>query len=106
MNLKLKGIFICVTNHNTFGKGYTVEEAKKNARLQKGKNVHYYVQAAMYNDPTEVELGEAWKCLTVNFIDGTPMYDFEGEDDATKAIVHSKHVGWCTVEKTKEVKVY
>jgi hypothetical protein len=99
MNMNLKGIFICVTNHNTWGKGYTVEEAKKNARLAKGKQVQYYVQAAMYNDPTEVELGEAWKCITVNSIDGSPMYDFEGEDETTKAIVKAKHVGWVTVQK-------
>jgi hypothetical protein len=101
MNLNLKAIFICVTSAHRWGKGNTIEEAKKNAGINGkiSKGLQYYVQSAVLNDPTEQEQGEVRKCIIAHPIDGSPMYDLEGEDEVTKQIVLAKHVGWLMIEK-------
>lgn len=102
MNLTLKAVFICVTNANRYGKGYTVTEAKKNAGLTSTaheKRVQFYVMAAIFNDPTENELKNLFACIRSNAIDGSPEYYRDERTEEDTLMITDKHVGWLTVEK-------
>ena len=102
MNLILKAVYFCATNRNSWGKGYTAAEAKKNAgitTLKAPKGVQFYVQAAILNDPTEAELDNIFACITAHSIDGSAKYYDDGRTLIDTEMINKLHVGWLTVEK-------
>ena len=106
MNLPLKAVFFCVTNQNRWGKGYTIAEAKKNAGITtkaQEKKLQYYVQAAMFDDPSKEELDNLFACITANGISGSPEYYRDGRTEEDTEMINRFHVGWCMIEKTKDV---
>lgn len=100
MNMNLKAVYFCSTNLRRWGKGYTVAEAKKNAGLKNGaKGIEFFVQAAIFNEPTEAELKNLYDCITVDQIGGGPVYYKDDRTEEDTAMINSKHVGWLTIEK-------
>lgn len=100
MNLQLKAVYFCATNHHRWGKGYTPAEAKKNAGITVSKpKCEYYVQAAMLDNPTEEELKNLHDCITANAIDGSPHYYQDDRKQEDTDMINAKHVGWITIEK-------
>lgn len=103
-NLTLKAVYFCATNKNSWGKGYTVAEAKKNAGLKKAdeKKTQFYVMAAIFNNPTSSELDNLFACITANQVSGSPEYYKDGRTDEDTDMILDKHVGWLTIEKNYE----
>lgn len=101
MNLQLKAIFFCVTNGNRWGRGYSIAEAKKNAGVKRG--TQYYIQAAMFNDPSKTELDNLFACITACNISGSPKFYDDGRTEEDTEMIKRLHVGWCMIEKTKDV---
>lgn len=100
MNLNLKAVYYCATNGNRWGKGYTIKEAKGNAGVKGAKpNGQYYVQAALFNDPTDAELKNLLACIVANSIDGSAQYYQDGRTEEDAKMITEKHVGWLTIEK-------
>lgn len=102
MNLQLAAVYFCATNQQRWGKGYTIEEAKKNAGIKTKameKHCEFYVQAAMFNDPTPGELENLFACITANQVDGSPQYYRDNRTDEDSKMILDKHVGWITIEK-------
>lgn len=103
-NLTLKAVYFCATNKNSWGKGYTVAEAKKNAGLKKAdeKKTQFYVMAAIFNNPTSAELNNLFACITANEVSGSPEYYKDNRTDEDTDMILDKHVGWLTIEKNYE----
>lgn len=100
MNLNLKAVYVCVTNAHRWGKGYTIEAAKAAAGLPKTeKGTQYYVQAAMFDDPTDSELANLKDCINVNPIDGSPCFYSDKRLKEDTEMIKDKHVGWIIIEK-------
>ncbi len=100
MNMNLKAVYYCATNGMRWGKGYTIAEAKKNAGIvTKKPSSQYYVQAALFNEPTEDELNNLFSCITANNIDGSACYYKDGRTEEDTNMINEKHVGWLIVEK-------
>lgn len=103
MNLKLKAVYFCYTSKNRWGKGYSVDAAKKNAGITSKKeesSIEYYVMAALLNNPTDEELKNMHDCITADQVSGSPIYydvDRSYEDDEQ---IMRLHVGWLTIEKS------
>lgn len=95
MNLNLKAVYYCQTNARTWGKGYTPEEAQKNAKVKKG--VKYATYAAALNDPTPDELKNLYACITANPIDGAPNYYKDNRTEEDTEMIDRLHVGWLIV---------
>ena len=101
MNLELKAIYYCYTNGQKWGKGYTPDEAKKNAFVpaKPSKGLQFVVMAAVLHKPTDDELKNIHDCITADQITGSPKYyDHERTEEDTEQI-NRLHVGWLTVEK-------
>lgn len=98
MNLTLAAVYYCATNANTWGKGLTIAEAKKNAKVT-SKTKQYYVMAAILNEPTEDELKNLRDCITANEVSGSPEYYKGNRSQEDTDMIQAKHVGWLTVEK-------
>lgn len=102
MNLLLKAVYVCTTNGNKWGRGLTIQEAKKNAGLitkAAEKNVQFYVQAACLMNPSDEELQSLLKCVTVDQIDGHPVYYGVNRTKEDDDLIKHFHVGWLMVEK-------
>lgn len=102
MNLILKAVYFCATSGHRWGKGFTIADAKKNAGLTTKvaeKNCEFYVQAALFNNPTESELKNMCACITANAIDGHPKYYDNNRSEEDTEMITRLHVGWLTVEK-------
>lgn len=99
MNLVLKAVYFCFTNEQSWGKGYTIAEAKKNAGLKGAKpKQQFFVMAALLNDPTPDELKNLYSCITANAVSGNPEYYRDNRTDEDTAMIDAKHVGWLTIE--------
>lgn len=102
MNLLLKAVYFCATNQHRWGKGYTVAEAKKNAGIRtkaQEKAVEYYVNAAIFDNPTEDELKNLHQCITADQMDGNARYYDADRTEEDTEMINAKHVGWLLVEK-------
>lgn len=98
-NMNLKAVYYCATSGNTWGKGMTVKEAKKNARVG-AHTKEYYVQAALFNDPTEEELKNLFTCIQSDQISGSPKYYDSDRLEEDTEMINRLHVGWLLVEST------
>jgi hypothetical protein len=101
MNLTLNAVFICFTNNNKWGKGYSPTQAKVNAGLTskaKENKVKYQVMAAVFNHASEEEIKNLCDCITANPINGGPQY-YEDRTKEDNKMIKDKHVGWLMVEK-------
>lgn len=102
MNLTLTAIYYCATNRNSWGKGYSIADAKSSAGIKSKtdeKRCEFYVMAALLNEPSKPELVNLFDCITANQIDGSPEYYKGGRTEEDTAMILAKHVGWLTVEK-------
>lgn len=102
MNMELKAIYFCATNGHRWGKGYSPDEAKKNAGLTsktQEKRCQYYVMAAIFNDPTDEALKNLHACIAANQMSGSPEYYKDGRTAEDTAMINAHHIGWLTVEK-------
>lgn len=107
MNLNLKAVYYCATNNQRWGKGYTIADAKKAAGLlnksqETRPGFQFYVQAAVFNDPTPDELKNLFACITADQISGGPVYYQDDRTQADTDMINAKHVGWLMIEKTKK----
>lgn len=101
-NLQLKAVYFCATNRNTWGKGLTIAEAKKNAKLRTKadeKKCEYFIMAAMFNNPSEKELKNLHDCITANPVHGNPEYYKDNRSEEDTEMINEYHVGWITIEK-------
>jgi len=100
MNLKLKAVYFCATANRRWGKGYTVKEAKKNAGITgAGKGLEFYVQAAIFNDPSPEELENLCACITADQISGGPIYYRDDRSEEDTKMINDRQVGWLMIEK-------
>lgn len=102
MNFNLKAVYVCVTAAHRWGKGKTIKEAKKNASLTtkaQEKSLQFYVQAAVFNNPTDAELDHIFGFIQTNSIDGTPKYYDDNRTEEDTEQINRLHVGWLMVEK-------
>jgi len=98
MNLNLKAVYYCTTALQTWGKGYTIKEAVKNAGLSSLTcKTDFVVYAALFNDPGEKEFENLFACITADPVFGGPQY-YQG--DRTKEdsdMIRKYHVGWIII---------
>lgn len=94
MNLNLKAVYVCVS-YGTWGKGYTQEEAKKNAKVKRGKD--HYIQAALFNNPPEDTFKNLFSCITVNQSSGNPQFYQDDRLELDTKQINEYFVGWLTV---------
>lgn len=101
MNLTLKAIYYCYTSSQTWGKGYTVEDAKKNAKVVKGneKRLQFVVYAAVFDNPKEDELKNLHNCITANQMDGSPQYYRDDRTPEDTEMIDRLHIGWLIINK-------
>jgi len=99
MNLNLKAVYFCSTSQQKWGKGLTIEEAKKNAKMTKAdKKVQYVVWAACQMHPTDEQLKGLLECITADLIDGHPIYYQTDRTQEDSQLIAECHVGWLKVE--------
>lgn len=96
MNLLLRAVYYCYTNNNKWGKGLTIEEAKKNCGLKAKDKTQYIVQASCLMNPTDEQLKEIEAYITADPIGGSPVYYRTKE---SSQLISELHVGWLVIEK-------
>lgn len=105
MNLDLKAVYFCSTSQRNWGKGYTIQEAMHNAHVLSFKpKFDFYVQAALFNNPSEEELKNLHDCITADQTFGNPTYYTLNRTPEDEEMIKKYHVGWITVFKTPGVK--
>ncbi len=101
MNLDLKAVYVCVSSRGKWGKGLNPFEAIKNAGLRPNAKMQHFVQAAVFNNPTDEELDNLYTCVIVNHYGSPNFYDFNRDDSEEskrdKEMIQRLLVGWMTV---------
>jgi len=99
MNLNLDAVYFCATNANRWGKGTSIAKAKKNAGITRLNTTKFYVQAAVFDNPTPEELANLHDCISANELDGSAKFYDKERTEADDKMINEKLVGWLTVEK-------
>ena len=98
MNLHLKAVYYCATSGRAWGKGLTIEAAKKAAGYKKARKEQYRVWAALFDSPTNEELENLRQCITADQVGGGPEFYKDNRTDEDNEMIDRLLVGWLVVE--------
>ncbi len=99
MNLNLKAVYYCATDSHTWGKGFTIKEAKKNAKFRAG--MKFYVTACVFDADadgfTEDIFKNLYACINANQIHGNPEFYTDGRTEEDTRQIETYLVGWLCI---------
>lgn len=92
-------IFYVATDAMHWGKGFTLKEAKKNAKV--GTRIKYKVWGAIFHPfETEADRKNIFTCITADQISGGPEFYKDNRTQEDTDMINKYLIGWTIIEDT------